>query len=142
MKCFYVLAAVVALGLATEGCKKREPKPAPQVVDTALPASAALRKVAAMPAARPSGAGAPSPAIPSPSSAPDPRNANHKPNGIAWFQGSLEEGFSRTATAQAGAPARQACLQPLAGDADCHASAWARSMRILSRLIQSARLGL
>ena len=94
MKPLYVLAAVMALAVATGGCKKREPKPAPQVVSLAVPAPlaphaplmpAAQAAVPAVPIARPG--------------CPGSRATTHKPGGIAWFQGSLEEGFSKAAAA-------------------------------------------
>jgi energy-converting hydrogenase Eha subunit F len=40
MKSLCVLVAVLALGLTVEGCRKRDPKPAPQV-QTPLPTLAA-----------------------------------------------------------------------------------------------------
>ncbi len=61
------------------------------------------------------------------------------PGGIAWFQGSFEEGFSR-ATLQAGAPGsagdgHSSCLEPLAGDESCDTDTWSLSVRMLSRLV-------
>ncbi len=68
------------------------------------------------------------------------------PGGIAWFQDSFEEGFSRAAV-QAGQPGPSAgdhagCLQPLTGDDRCDTGAWSLSVRMLSRLVHFVRLGL
>ncbi len=97
VKTVYVLAAVMAVTVAAEGCKRRETKPAPQVAGTTLPEYS-------------------------------------PPAGIAWFQGSLEEAFSRTTA--------QETLQPLTAAVDRRPGAGSWAVRMLSRLLQSARLGL
>ena len=123
VSCAVWLVAVLAAITVLDGCKKRETKPAPQVV--------------AIPAASAGGGRSTPPAVPTPAAS----DRGQRPGGIAWFQGGFEEGFSRT-PGQGGAPAPAGCLQPFTDDADCRGSAWGQSIRMLPRLLQSVRLGL
>jgi hypothetical protein len=115
MKTAHVLVAILALAACVEGCKKRESKPAPQVVQATAPATPGA------------GAGAAS---------TNASGTPPHPDGMSWFQGGLEEGFSR-ATSRA-APAGMDHLRTMTEEEGSSVG----TAGSLSWLIQLVRLGL
>ena len=118
MKTACVLVAILALTAVIGGCRKRDPKPAPQVAQAAASATTALG----------TGSAAHTPAT-------NAASHHRHPAGIAWFQGGFEEGFSRVPSVAA--PARSAPLRVLKYDPPSGAPVCAQFW-----LVQFGRLGL